>query len=127
MLALPGCTVFGGSKPNVIVSKTRCADLVPDRWTAPADKGGGVSHAPDPEPAPPAPAKPQGVEAPTTSWLDYWKSMYQWALDEQKKWANFGVAEAQKVEDANGRTRDSVKLVGDCEDRDTKGAIQAAK
>lgn len=127
MLALPGCTVFGGAKPNVIVSKTRCADLVPDRWTASAEQGGGVQHAPDPEPAAPAPTKPQGVEAPTATWLDYWRSMYQWALAEQKKWTGFGVAEAQKVEDANGRTRDSVKLIGDCEDRDTKGAIQAAK
>lgn len=36
--------------------------------------------------------------------------MYQWALDEQKKWTSFGLGEAAKLDDANGRTADVIAI-----------------
>jgi hypothetical protein len=70
----------------------------------------GVSHAPDPAPAPPVP-----VAKPTT--VEDWRAMYEWAFGQQKNWVSFGVAEAQKVEDANGRQRDTMEIVEGCERR----------
>ncbi len=113
MLALPGCTVFGRAK-LVAPSSAPCADLVPTAWKD------GVAHTPDPAPAPPAP-----VVNPTTA--PDWRAMYDWALGETKKWAGFGVSEAQRVEDANGRTRDSVQIIGDCERRDAAAIKKATR
>lgn len=126
MLALQGCTAFGFGKPIVVAADAPCVNLVPKKWYASAEDGGGVQHAPDPSPAPPAPAKPAPAATPQT-WADYWRAMFEWALDEQKKWTSFGVAEAQKVEDANGRTQDAVKIAGDCERRDAAGVKAAAR
>ncbi len=127
MLALPGCTVFGRARPVVLATSAPCTPLVPSQWTAKSEDGGGVQHTPDPEPAPAAPAKPVGVELPTQGWVDYWKSMYQWAFGEQKKWINFGISESQKVEDANGRTRDAVVgIISTCEARDAAAIAKGA-
>lgn len=53
--------------------------------------------------------------------------MYELALGELKKWSGFGVAEAQKVEDANGRTRDAIGITEQCEKRDAAAVKRASK
>lgn len=53
--------------------------------------------------------------------------MYDWAMGELKSWTNYGVAETQKVEDANGRTTDSINIVEDCEKRDAAAVKKAGK
>jgi hypothetical protein len=104
----------------VIAPDAPCTNLVPDRWRQ------GVDHAPEPAPAPPAPAAPAS-NAPESAKTTYWKSMYDWAMGELKSWTNYGVAETQKVEDANGRTTDSINIVEDCEKRDAAAVKKAGK
>lgn len=45
---------------------------------------------------------------------------------EQKKWTVFALSEANKVDQANGRTADAIGIVGRCEARDAK-AVKAAR
>jgi len=78
----------------------------------PPDWANGVEHTPIPAAAPPKPADQPGVLA--------------WTLDELKKWTGFGVSEANKVDQANGRTADAIGIVGRCEARDAK-AVKAAR
>lgn len=56
--------------------------------------------------------------APGQDAATLWQNRYGWALDEQKKWAAYGVSEANKVDQANGRTTDSIGIVTRCEARD---------
>jgi hypothetical protein len=72
----------------------------------------GVDHTPIPDPAPAKPADPPGVLA--------------WTLDELKKWTGFGISEAARVDQANGRTADAIGIVARCEARDAK-AVEAAR
>ena len=51
----------------------------------------------------------------------------EWAFGEQRKWINFGIAEAQQVENANGRTRDAIAIVGSCERRDAAAVKKATR
>lgn len=104
----------------VIAPDANCPALVPDRWRQ------GVDHAPEPAPAPPAPVAP-AANAPEVAKTAYWKSMYDWAMGELKSWTNYGVAETQKVEDANGRTTDSLHIVEECEKRNSAAIKKAAK
>jgi hypothetical protein len=111
MLASTGCTVFGGKQEALVVAANPdCAGLVPSRWRA------GVSHTKDPTPASAQPVKPANT-ASADQQIGYWRSMYELALGELKKWVGFGVSESQKVEDANGRTTDTLDIVSDCEKR----------
>lgn len=119
MLAATGCTLFGGGDSLVVAADAACTELVPSTWAE------GVEHAPDPAPAPPGPVAPAAT-APESAKTEYWRAMYGWALDELKKWTGFGVAEAQKVEDANGRTRDAIEIVGGCERRDAAAVRRAS-
>jgi hypothetical protein len=111
--------VFGGKQALVIAPEVDCAGLVPTRWRA------GVQHTPDPAPAPAQPAQPVPT-APDRTWMDYWHSMYDVTLGEQKKWVGFGVSEYQKVEDANGRTNDVIDITSDCEKRAAAAVKKAA-
>jgi hypothetical protein len=112
--------VFGGKRALVVAADTPCAELVPTPWRD------GVAHAPDPAPAPAGPVAPAAT-APESAKTDYWRAMYEWALGETKKWTGFGVAEAQRVEDANGRTRDAISIISTCEKRDADAVKHAAK
>jgi hypothetical protein len=58
---------------------------------------------------------------------DYWRAKYDHALGELKKWVGFGVAEAQQVENADGRTRDAVAITSGCEKRDAASIRKATK
>lgn len=112
--------MFGGKRALVLASDAPCTELVPSTWLD------GVQHTPDPDPAPPAPAQPVS-SAPESAKTDYWRSMYELALGELKKWTGFGVSEYQKTEDANGRTRDSIGIASSCEKRDAEAVKRAAK
>jgi hypothetical protein len=39
-------------------------------------------------------------------------------LDSLKNWVNFGVSEANKVDQSNGRTTDVIDIITRCEQRD---------
>jgi hypothetical protein len=120
MLASTGCTVFGGKRALVIAPEVDCAGLVPTRWRD------GVTHTADPAPAPQAPVMP-AANAPQEQWSRYWRAMYELSLGEQKKWTGFGVSEYQKVEDANGRTNDTLDIVSDCEKRAAAAVKKASR
>jgi hypothetical protein len=120
MLASTGCTVFGGRRAVVLAADAPCANLVPSTWAE------GVAHTPDPAPAPPAPAAPAAT-APESARTDYFRSMYELALGELRKWTSFAVSEAQNVENANGRTRDSVAIIRGCETRDAAAVHRAGR
>jgi hypothetical protein len=66
---------------------------------------------PMPDPAPNKPADSPGVIA--------------WTLDELKKWTGFAVSEANKVDQANGRTADAIGIVARCEARDAAAVKRA--
>jgi len=53
--------------------------------------------------------------------------MYEWSLGELKKWTGFAISEAQRVEDANGRTADTVTIVQNCEKRDASAVKKATR
>ena len=89
-----------------MASPSACTELIPAGWAK------GVDHTSLPEPAPVKPADQPGVVA--------------WTLDELKKWTGFGVSEANKLDQANGRTSDVIGIVRRCEERDAK-AVRAAK
>jgi hypothetical protein len=89
-----------------VASPSACTELVPADWVK------GVDHTPAPDPAPAKPADQAGVLA--------------WTMDELKKWTGFGVSEANKVDQANGRTADAIGIVARCEARDAK-AVKAAR
>lgn len=85
-----------------------------------------MRHTPDPAPAPAGPTAPP-AGAPEPAKTAYWHSMYDWAMGELRKWTGFGVAEYQKVEDANGRTTDTVAIVYGCEKRDAAAIKKGSK
>lgn len=89
-----------------MASPSACASLLPDSWSS------GVDHTDIPEAAPPKPADPAG--------------QVNWTLAELKKWTGFGVSEANKLDQANGRTADAIDIVGRCEARDAV-AVKHAK
>lgn len=93
MLAATAC-----ARPVVLASPSSCASLIPAEWEK------GVDGAPEPSPAEPAPATPEG--------------RYTQAIAELKKWVGFGVDESNRREQANGRTRDAIGIVRRCEQRD---------
>lgn len=97
-----------------MASPSACASLLPAEWAA------GVDHGDMPAPAA---AMPQ--PAPSQDAATLWKNRYGWALDEQKKWAAFGVSEANKVDQANGRTADAIGIVTRCEARDAAAVKKA--
>jgi hypothetical protein len=88
-----------------VASPSACADLIPADWAK------GVDHTPIPDAAPAKPTDQPGILA--------------WTLDELKKWTGFGVSEAAKVDQANGRTADAIGIVARCEARDAKAVKQA--
>jgi hypothetical protein len=49
-----------------------------------------------------------------------------WTLDQQKAWTAFAISEAAKVDQANGRTADTIGIITRCESRDAK-AVKAAR
>jgi hypothetical protein len=112
--------VFGNRSAPVLASDAPCANLAPERWRQ------GVAHAPDPAPAPPGPVAPP-LGASDAAQRDHWRSMYNWAFAELQKWAAFGVAEAQRVEDANGRINDVIEIVGGCERRNARAVAEAGR
>lgn len=101
MLAVPGCagSVVIAASPNA------CASLLPTEWNK------GVDHTDIPDAAPAKPADIPGQLA--------------WTLGELKKWTGFGVSEANKLDQANGRTADAIGIVGRCEARDAAAAKKA--
>lgn len=119
MLASTGCTVFGRGRPVINAADAPCSNLVPSAWHD------GVEHTPDPAPAPAAPAQP-AANAPEAQQTSYWRAMYELAIGELRKWTGFAVAESQRVEDANGRTRDSIDITRQCEQRDAAAVRRAA-
>lgn len=102
LLAVAGCA----GSPVIVASPSACTDLIPVDWAK------GVDHTPAPDPAPPKPTDQPGIVA--------------WTLDELKKWTGFGVSEANKVDQANGRTADAIGIAKRCEERDAK-AVRAAR
>lgn len=102
MLAVAGCA----HSPVIVASPSACADLLPKEWEA------GVAHTDIPDAAPPKPADQPGIIA--------------WTLDQLKVWTGFGVSEANKVDQANGRTADAIGIVRRCEARDA-AAVKHAK
>lgn len=102
LLLLSAC----GSTPVIVASPSACSQVLPDSWEK------GVDHASTPDPAPPKPADQAGIIA--------------WTLDELKKWTGFAIAEAAVVDQANGRTADTIGIVKRCEVRDGK-AVKAAR
>lgn len=99
MLAVAACA----GSPVIVASPSACSTLLPSEWRR------GVEHAPTPEAAPAKPADQSGVIA--------------WTLNELKKWTGFGVDEASRVDQANGRTVDSIGIIERCEARD-KAAVK---
>lgn len=91
----------------IVAAPSACADLLPADWK------NGVEHTSPPEPAAP---KPQGDQAT----VPFWRAMTDWTLVELKKWTGFGVSEAAKLDQANGRTADAIGIVERCEARDAK-------
>lgn len=91
--------------PAIVSAPSACADLIPTDWAE------GVAHEDLPAPAPARPADKDGVIA--------------WTLDELKKWTGFGVGEANRLDQANGRTRDAVGIVRRCEERDARAVEKA--
>jgi hypothetical protein len=118
-LASTGCTVFGGKQALVVAPEVDCVGLVPSRWRD------GVPHTADPDPAAPAPAAPAS-NAPDSQKAEYWHRMYDLALNEAKKWTVFGVSEYQVATNANGRTNDTLDIVGGCEKRAAAAVKKAA-
>jgi hypothetical protein len=112
--------VFGGRRAIVVAADTPCTGLVPQSWRE------GAAHAADPDPAPPAPPAP-AANATDSQKADYWHKMYDLALAEAKKWTIFGVSEAQVVENANGRTRDTIDIVAGCEARDAAAVKKGSR
>jgi hypothetical protein len=101
-LAVAGCA----GSPVIVATPSACSELLPTEWEQ------GVEHAPTPEAAPAKPADQSGLLA--------------WTLNELKKWTGFGVDEANRVDMANGRTKDSIGIVKRCEERDRK-AVQKSR
>lgn len=91
-----------------------CSTLVPDEWAK------GVEHTPIPDEAP---AQPKG----DPSSASYWRLMFDWAMSEEKKWAAFAVNESAKVDQANGRTADTINITRRCEERDAKAVKRASR
>jgi hypothetical protein len=100
--------------PAILASPSACASLLPADWA------NGVAHTDLPAAAPAMPQPAPGHDAATL-----WQNRYGWALDEQKKWASFGVSEANKLDQANGRTADAIGIVERCEARDAAAVNKA--
>lgn len=101
-LGVAGCA----GSPVIVASPSACASLIPESWAK------GVEHTDAPDPAPPKPADSTGIIA--------------WTLDQLKAWTGFGVSEANKVDQANGRTADAIGIISRCEARDA-AAVKHAK
>lgn len=108
MLALLPMLAVAGCAGSTVIQATpsACAALLPESWKA------GVDHTDIPDAAPPKPADQPGI--------------VNWTLAELKKWTGFGVSEANKLDQANGRTADAIGIVSRCEARDAE-AVKKAK
>jgi hypothetical protein len=101
MLAVAACV----GSPVIVATPSACSTLLPDEWKK------GVEHAPTPDAAPAKPSDQTGLIA--------------WTLNELKKWTGFGVDEASRVDQANGRTKDAIGIVERCESRDAAAQKKA--
>jgi hypothetical protein len=100
LLAVAGCA----GSPVIVASPSACAELIPAEWA------NGVDHTP---------------ASGCCACQAYGSAgILAWTLDELKKWTGFGVSEAAKVDQANGRTADAIGIVARCEARDAK-AVKA--
>jgi len=78
-----------------VASPSACSTLVPDKWAE------GVGHADMSE--------IQSLETQPTD-----------DLKRLQAWTKYALAEAERVEQADGRTKDTISIVRGCEDRDKK-------
>jgi hypothetical protein len=100
-LAAAGCA----GSPVIVASPSACSKVLPAEWEK------GVGHAESPPPAPP---KPQGLQA-----------QIDWTLEQLKIWTGFAVDEANRVDQADGRTRDTIGIVRRCEERDAEAVSKS--
>lgn len=104
-LMLAGCM----AGPTIVASASDCPALVPPDWA----KGIAMANLPA--------AAAAELDASAS-----WEARYHAAVDEQKKWENFAIDTANRLDQANGRYTDAMGIIGRCEARNDK-AVQKAK